>query len=173
MARKKSTADVDELDGLDELELDDDDEDDEDEAPAAKPSKTKSKGKTETAAQKRRREKAEAAAAEAEDEDDEDEDEEDEDEEDEEDEPAPVKPKKGKASTAKPASKKKGAPVGRALPEGKFGVEQVAALAGVTGRTVRIYCRANEVEKAEGLGRYAWTEKQATALAKKIKAGSK
>lgn len=168
MARKKSTADVDELDGLDDIDLDDDDED-EDEAPAPK---AKSKTKALTPAEKRRAKKLAAEAAAAEEDDEDEDDEEDEDEDDDEDEPAPAA-KKSTKSKAKPTTKKKGTPVGRALPEGKFGVEQVAALAGTSGRAVRIYCRTNDIEKAEGLGRYAWTEKAATALAKKIKAGSK
>lgn len=166
MARKTAAADAD-LDGLDDIDL----EDDEDEAPAPK-AKSKAK-KAETPAEKRRRVKAEKAAAEAEEEDDEDDEDEDDEDDDDEDEPAPVKSKKS-SKTAAPAKKKgKGTPVGRALPEDKFGVEQVAALAGTSGRAVRIYCRTNDIPKSEGLGRYAWTEKAATALAKKIKAGSK
>jgi hypothetical protein len=90
--------------------------------------------------------------------------------EDEDDEPAPRTRKRTKAAPAK-AAKGKGTtkrtpPPPRELPKGKVGVERVAELAKTDGRTVRVFLRSEGVEKVEG--RYAFTEKQAATLARKI-----
>jgi hypothetical protein len=151
------------LDDLDELEepdavADDDDEDEEDE----KPKRKRSRSKTSTAKKSRSR-KAK------------DEDEEDEEEDDDEDEEPKAKKrqKKGAAKGGKKSSgsKKGQAPPTRELPKGKLGASDVAELAGTDGRTVRQFLRRNadDFPKDEDLGRYAFTKKEATTIAKRIK----
>jgi hypothetical protein len=107
--------------------------------------------------------------------DDDDEDEEDEEEDDDEDEEPKAKKrqKKGAAKGGKKSSgsKKGQAPPTRELPKGKLGASDVAELAGTDGRTVRQFLRRNadDFPKDEDLGRYAFTKKEATTIAKRIK----
>jgi len=115
-----------------------------------------------------------------------DEDEEDEDEDDDEiedEEPAPKRRTRTKAATpaankqrkAAPSNKstttKRTPPPARELPKGKVGVEQVAELAGKTGRDVRVWLRKNGDEGMKTEGRWAFTAKQAATIAKRIKSG--
>jgi hypothetical protein len=156
--RKPKEAEVDELEGLEELEdleeLEEPDvEDDEEEAPKPKRSRSRRTKK--------------AAAAPVEDDDDEDED----DEEDEE--PAPAaKRSRSTKSTAKSNGKAKRTPPTpptRELPTGKLGPNDIATLAGVEAKDVRVYLRKQGVAKNDELGRYAFTKKEAMAHAKAIK----
>lgn len=162
-ARSKKAAEVDELEGLEELEeLEELDEVEE------KPKRT------------RRTRKAKAEPEPEDDEDEEDEDEnEDEDDEEVEDE-APTHKRRGRAPTRKGATKSttkaaasktsgRKPPPRRELPPGKVGPDVIADLAGVETRDVRIYLRKQEVDKDEETGRYAFTQKQAEAHAKRIK----
>jgi outer membrane biosynthesis protein TonB len=82
--------------------------------------------------------------------------------------PAKAAKKNGKATTAQPSQ------LTRELPKGKLGATEIAEMAGVEGRDVRIFLRKNAdtYPKDEELGRYAFTKKEATAIAKAIKAKS-
>lgn len=114
---------------------------------------------------------------------DEDEDEDDDEIEDEEPEPAPKRRTRTKAATPaankqrkaapsnKSATTKRTPPPARELPKGKVGVEQVAELAGKTGRDVRVWLRKNGDEGMKTDGRWAFTAKQAATVAKRIKSG--
>lgn len=102
--------------------------------------------------------------------------EDDEEEAEEEELPKKTRSKKSTASkkTATKATKKEQPnQLTRELPKGKLGPNDIAELAGVTGRDVRQYLRKNGVEKDEELGRYAFTKKQVEQIAKKIKATNK
>ena len=89
------------------------------------------------------------------------------DDEEEDDEPE-AKPAKAKGDRPKPT------PPNRELPPGKVGADRIAELAGVDARAVRIFMRgADDVDKYKIEGRWAFTEKQAAALAKKLKASKK
>lgn len=185
-AAKKKPADeeIDELEGLEELEDDDEveepeveeDEDEEEEKPK-KRSRSRKKA-AEKPAKKRTRKKAEVEEEDEEDEEDEDEDEEEE---------APKKRTRAKKSTAKPSkseksSKKKGKggpAAGRTTKEmtGGVGTAELAEAASeiadldITGRDVRVWLRKNEVEKDEEHGRYVWksaTNKTFVKLARQI-----
>lgn len=148
MARKTAAApvaDLDDLEGLDDIDLDDD-TDDETPAPAAKPKRSRS-----------RKAKAEPEV-EADD---------DLELDDDEDEAPAAKPKRSR----KAASDKKGpTPPTRALPEGKYGANEIGALAGVTGRDVRMFLRKKQIAVNAELGRYAFSKAQAEKIAKSIKA---
>jgi hypothetical protein len=96
------------------------------------------------------------------------------DDDDEDEEPkAKKRQKKGAAKGGKKSSgsKKGQAPPTRELPKGKLGASDVAELAGTDGRTVRQFLRRNadDFPKDEDLGRYAFTKKEATTIAKRIK----
>ncbi len=84
-----------------------------------------------------------------------------------------VTPSKGKAGKSAKAGKSKGegkrGP--KPLPEGRLGPGDIAKMAGVEPRTVRIYLRNNEIDKTDG--RYSFTQKQAETLAKKIKSSGR
>lgn len=112
---------------------------------------------------------------EVEEDEDEDEDEPDEDEDDEEEEP-PKRKRKKKGSKSKSKGKSKQAPPTRELPKGKYGAQEIAELAGVDARAVRIFLRKKENKKKypkdSELGRYSFTKKDATRIAKAIKKGS-
>jgi hypothetical protein len=82
----------------------------------------------------------------------EDEDEDEEEEEEEEEPPRRRRRRRGKKSK----SKRRRGGVGRALPEGKVGVEAVAKATGADGRTVRMVLRKEGIDKDEDSGRYAW-----------------
>jgi hypothetical protein len=85
------------------------------------------------------------------------------DEDDEEEKPAKSKGKKkgsGKGGTPPPT---------RELPKGKLGAAEVGKLAGVDGRTARLFLRKHKVAKDEELGRYAFSKKEAEKLAKKLR----
>lgn len=108
-------------------------------------------------------------------------DEDTEDEDDEEEAPAPRKrSRKGKAASstktdrkAQRAKGKRQPPPQRELPKGKVGPDAIAKAAGVDARAVRQYLRSEGVDKDAELGRYAFTQKQAQQIAKKVKARSK
>lgn len=108
---------------------------------------------------------------EVEDEETEDDEEESDDEEDEEEE----KPKRKRKK--KGSSKKGSAPPTRELPKGKYGAGEIAELAGVDARAVRLFLRkkANKKKfpKDKELNRYSFTKKQAVQIAKAIKKGAK
>lgn len=137
---------------------------------------------------KRRTRKKAKPAPEPEPEDDDEEDEEpEEDEDDDDDEEEAPAPKRRTRRTTKPAdkpatkkrtpSKNKGGglPSTRELPKGKVGVDVVAELAGTDERAVRVWLRTHSEEhgfEREG-GRWAFTQKQAQQVAKKMKGGRK
>jgi hypothetical protein len=186
MARKKAAVkdveeEIDELEGLEELEDEDlveepDVEEDEDEV-EEKPKRRKKKA----AAAPKKRTKKKAVVEE----DDEDEDEED-DEDDEDEEPVVKKRTRTKASTkgkgnakSKSNGEDKKSAAGRTTKEmtGGVGTSELAEAASevadieITGRDVRVYLRKNEVEKNEEHGRYYWkstTSPQFKKLAKLI-----
>jgi len=193
MARKKAAAkkvaedeDIDELEGLEELEDDDEveepeveeDEDEEEEKPKRR---TRSRAKK-TAEEKPARKRRTKAKVEEEDEEDEDEDEDDEEEE------APKKRTRSKKSTAstkssskKSSTKEKTGAAGRTTKEvtGGVGTSELAEAASeiadleITGRDVRVYLRKNEIEKDEEHGRYYWPSAKNKTFVKLAKAIAK
>lgn len=91
------------------------------------------------------------------------------DDEEEDDEEPEEKPAKGKGKTAA-KGKTKPTPPNRELPKGKVGAERIAELAKADARTVRVFLRGVEGADAKYKtdGRWAFTEKQAQALAKML-----
>jgi len=166
MARKKAAVkepedEIDELEGLEELDEEEPDvEEDEDEVEEKPRRRKKSAAKTTT--RKRTRKKAVVEE--------EDDEEEDEDDEDEEEEPAPKKRRTRSKSSVKSAksngkgTKKGASAAGRSTKEltGGVGTAELAEAASeiadmdIDGRDVRVYLRKNEVEKNEEHGRYYW-----------------
>lgn len=95
----------------------------------------------------------------------EDEDDSDDDEDEDEEEEKPKRKKKGKGKKGK-------APPTRELPKGKYGAGEIAKIAGVDARAVRLFLRKKpnkkKFPKDKELGRYAFTKKVATQIAKAI-----
>lgn len=167
MARKTKAApepdlsELDELEGLEEIE-------DEDDEPAPAPKRAPAKKAP------ARRTKAKPEPEPEDDEDDEDEDVEEEDEDDEVEEAPKAKRGANLKSTKKapPAAKKATAKSStggrRELPAGRKGVNDISDATGIAGKDVRIWLRKTGVEKDEETNRYSWTQKQFDALVKKI-----
>lgn len=175
---KTKTKDIDEELADLEAELDDDDlediegleeDEDEEEEVEEKPKRSRSR-KTKAAPAKSKRSRR-AKPVEEDDEDEEDEDEEEE---------KPKRSRSRKSAATKTTKKgstkstkgKQPAALTRELPAGKYGAGEIAELAGVDARAVRVFLRKHEdrFPKDEELGRYAFTKKQATQIAKAIKA---
>jgi len=144
--KKKDEEEVEELEGLDDL--DDEDEDDEDEPDV------------------------EDDDEEEEDEDDDEDDEDDEDEDDEEEEKPKKKRSKSKSKAKSKKGKKRGPTGPRELPKGKYSAQDIAEMAGTDARAVRLFLRKKENKKKypkdKELGRYAFTKKDATRIAKAL-----
>lgn len=100
-----------------------------------------------------------------------------EEEEDGEEEKPKRKRSRSKKSSSKKGSRKGQAPPTRELPKGKYGAQEIAEIAGTDARAVRLFLRKKENKKKfpkdKELGRYAFTKKDATTIARAIKAASK